>query len=143
MATKRADIQLFSAVIDGYKYNFKCWTTYGYEGPVHTAKSLDHPVTNTRVSWCGRTWEAFTYEKVLRRAIKKFPEAIRPELLAQIVEKKEAEDRARADEEFNRFKAAHDRLTPEQKKHLAESDITIQSEDDIRAVTGLMFLMSL
>lgn len=139
---RTADYTTFSAVVSGVEYTFNCWNgSVKNQGGAHFCK--DSEGRKTRVVYGNRPWESFRYETVLRHAIRKYPEPIQGELMAAIVDgtRKAEEDKAEAD--FQRFKALHDSLTPENKERLANSGIFIQNEEQSHAVMALMGLMAL
>lgn len=142
MATTRRNSTHFSANINGIEVSFVCYTTSTRYGFCHTAHCLSHDMTDTKVS-CNRTWETFTYETVLSRAIDKLPKSLQEGAREQIIIGGKKKEEERADAMFNSFKKLHDGLTPENKERLANSGIEIHSEDDARAVMGLMGLMTL
>ena len=141
--TKKRNFEHFACIVDGVTYNFKAYTTDTRSGFCHTVVSEDYAVTDTKVSYCNRTWESFRYESALRRAIAKFPAGMQPAMTAQLIEHKAAEEEKRAADMFDRFQALHSGLSDENKKRLADSGIEIQTEDQARAVMGLMGLMTL
>lgn len=140
--SKKTNFQRFSAIVSGKEYSFNAWTTSTRNGSCHVVESVDYPTTKTRITWEGRTWESFRYEKVLRRAIKKLPAEIQPGLLAQIVDKTERAEREKAGVQFDQFKALHGSLNDENKKRL-QSLPPVQTEDQARAVMGYMGFLAL
>lgn len=129
----------FTAVVNGEKIELRCWAS----SRTITHYCEDNYGRRTRVCWCNRTWEEFRFAEVLRRAIEKFPKGMQDELRAQIIDRKATEEKERADAMFSNFKRLHDGLNDENKKRLADSGIVMQSEDDARAVMGLMGLLTL
>ena len=142
---KQRDIQYFTAKVNGNEVTFRCYTTWTRNGFCHTAHytGWDYSLTDTKASYYNRTWERFTYESVLKRAIDKLPTEIRQQVYDQIIDHKAAEEEQKAEEQFEAFKKLHDGLTPENKERLANSGIEINTESDARGVMGLMALMTL
>ena len=142
---KQRDIQYFTAKVNGNEVTFRCYTTWTRNGFCHTAHytGWDYSLTDTKASYYNRTWERFTYESVLKRAIDKLPTEIRQQVYDQIIDHKAAEEEQKAEEQFEAFKKLHDGLTPENKERLANSGIEMHSESDVRGVMGLMAFMSL
>jgi hypothetical protein len=143
--SKQYNTQYFTAKVNGEEIEFRCYTTDTRNGFCHTAHYVgwDYSISDTKVSYLNRTWERFTYESVLKRAIGKLPADLQKEVYAQIIEGKAAEEEKRAEDMFNSFKTLHDGLSDENKERLANSGIEIHSESDARGVMGLMGLMNL
>jgi hypothetical protein len=142
---KQRDIQYFTAKVNGNEVTFRCYTTWTRNGFCHTAHytGWDYSLTDTKASYYNRTWERFTYESVLIRAIDKLPTDVRQQVYDQIIDGKAAEEEKKAEDMFQSFKALHDGLSDENKERLANSGIEMHSESDVRGVMGLMGLMSL
>lgn len=142
---KHYDIQYFTATVNGQEITFRCHTTDTRNGFCHTAHycGWDYSLTDTKVSYYNRTWERFTYESVLKRAIDKLPTEVRQQVYDQLIDRKAAEIEERCNRAVEAFKNLHDRLTPENKERLANSGVEIHSEEDANAVMGLMGLMAL
>lgn len=142
---KQRDIQYFTAKVNGNEVTFRCYTTWTRNGFCHTAHytGWDYSLTDTKASYYNRTWERFTYESVLKRAIDKLPTDVRQQVYDQLIDHKAAEEEQKAEEQFEAFKKLHDGLTPENKERLANSGIEMHSESDVRGVMGLMALMSI
>ena len=145
MATKQYDVRYFTAKVNGKEIEFRCYTTDTRCGFCHTAHYVgwEYELTDTKASYYNRTWERFEYESVLKRAIEKLPTDVRQQVYDQIIDGKAAEEEQKAEEELERFKALHDSLSDENKERLANSGIEMHSEGDVKAVMGLMALMSL
>ena len=147
---KQRDIQYFTAKVNGKEYEFRCYTTWTRNGFCHTVENRTYRnVSNTKVSYLNRTWERFTYETALKRAIDKLlketylTKEVVDEIRAQIIDGKAAEEEQKAEKQFEAFKNLHESLSPENKERLANSGIEMHSEGDVKAVMGLMGLMSL
>ena len=142
---KQRDIQYFTAKVNGEEITFRCYTTWTRNGFCHTAHytGWDYSITDSKIGYINRTWERFTYESVLSKAIDKLPTDVRQKVRDQIIDGKAAEEEQKAEEQFEAFKKLHDGLTPENKERLANSGIEINTESDARGVMGLMALMNL
>lgn len=146
---KQRDIQYFTAKVNGKEYEFRCYTTWTRNGFCHTVQNRTYSVSDTKVSYINRTWERFTYESALSKAIDKLhketnlTKEVIEEIRAQIIDGKAAEEEKKADEFINKFEKLHAGLSDENKERLANSGIEIHSEEQARGVMGLMTLMSL
>ena len=145
MATKHYNTQYFTAKVNGEDVTFVCYTTHTRSGFCHTAHltGWKYNISDTKVSYCNRTYERFTYESVLSRAIDKLPPVLQKPVRDQIIDGKAAEEEQRVEAMFQSFKSLHDGLNEENKECLANSGIEIHDEADARAVMGLMGLMTL
>jgi hypothetical protein len=142
---KQRDIQYFTAKVNGEEITFRCHTTWTRNGFCHTAHytGWDYSITDSKIPYLNRTWERFTYESVLKRAIDKLPTDVRQQVYDQIIDHKAAEEEKKAEEQVEAFKRLHDSLSPENKERLANSGIEMHSESDVKGVMGLMALMSI
>ena len=142
---KQRDIQYFTAKVNGEDITFRCHTTWTRNGFCHTAHytGWDYNITDSKCPYINRTWERFTYESVLIKAIDKLPESVRQKVYDQIIDHKAAEEEQKAEEQFQAFKSLHESLSDENKERLANSGIEMPSEEDMRGVMGLMALMKL
>ena len=140
---KQYDIQHFSAIVNGREISFRCYTTDTRNGFCHTVHCWDYDTTDTKVSYCNRTWERFTYETALKRAIEKLPTEVRQKVYDQIIDHKAAEEEQKAEEFISKFEALHSGLSEENKQRLANSGIEIHNEEQAKGVMGLMALMTL
>ena len=145
MSVKHYNTKYFTAKVNGEEVTFVCYTTYTRVGFCHTARltGWKYDISDTKQTYYNRTWERFTYESVLKRAIEKLPKEIRQQVYDQLIDGKAAEEEKRAEEQFNAFKELHESLSDENKAHLANSGIEIHTEEDAKSVMGLMALMSL
>ena len=137
MARKAKNYTYFEAEVNGTHYEFKCWAG----DSCHRCE--DQWGQRSMYSYCGRTWEEFKYQSVLRLAIKKCPKVDQPELTAVLIEGTARKERERCDQQLADFKRLHDGLSQENKDRLANSGIVMHDESDVRAVMGLMGLMTL
>lgn len=142
MRTKKYGEEWFHAYVNGKEYSFKCYTTNTRSGFCHTVVSWDYDVSNTKVSYCNRTWERFRYESALARAIEKFPKDMQGELREQLIERKFKAVEKECDEQFDRFKNLYDGLNAENKERM-KSFPQLESEGDMRLAMGFMGLLTL
>jgi hypothetical protein len=142
---KHRNIQYFTATVNGQEITFRCHTTDTRNGFCHTAHytGWDYDITDSKCPYINRTWERFTYESVLIKAIEKLPESVRQQVYDQLIDHKAAEIEEQCNKELAAFEKLHESLTPENKERLANSGIEINSEGDMHAVMGLMGLMNL
>ena len=145
MATKQYNVQYFTAKVNGEEIEFRCYTTNTRCGFCHTAHytGWDYELNDTKQTYYNRTWERFDYETVLERAIDKLPKEVRQGVYDQIIERKAVEEHEKAEAFLGAFTKMHEALSPENKEALANSDLEIHTEDDAKAVMGLMALMAL
>lgn len=141
--TKRTNFLSFSANVNGIDVHFTCWTTSTRCGFCHTVACYSHDITDTKVSYYNRTWESFTYETALRRAISKLPKSLQAGATSQIIDKTETETRERAEAFTAAFSRLHSSLSDDNKKRLENSGIEINTEADASAVMGLMACMAI
>jgi len=144
MAYKHYGYESFRAKVDGIDYLFRCWsegTRYGFRHVCEVDESRDEPwyfnPVTVRVScaYYNRTWERFTYESVLEKAVERFDKSIVAELRAQIVDRTAKAEHERCEAEFSAFKTAYDAASPELKNALKNT--AINNEADAKFVTAL------
>jgi len=146
---KQRDIQYFTAKVNGKEYEFRCYTTWTRNGFCHTVQNRTFSVSDTKVSYLNRTWERFTYESALKRAIEKLlketylSKEVVEEIRAQIIDGKAAEVEEQCNRDLEKFQNAYDKLSPENKERLANSGVEIHSDGDMKSVMGLMGMMAL
>lgn len=138
MATKRYSQQTFAAILpNGAEYTFICWKTYTRCGFCHTCYCVQTDKT-TKVSYYNRTWECYTYQTVLKRAIDKFNKGTQ-QLLNAWEKSIEQADREKWDKTFAAFQSLYEGLTDKQKEKLAEQP-PMQSEEDVERTMAAMTL---
>ena len=142
---KQRDIQYFTAKVNGEAITFRCHTTWTRNGFCHTAHytGWDYNITDSKCPYINRTWERFTYESVLIKAIDKLPESVRQKVYDQIIDHKAAEEEQKAEEQFQAFKSLHESLSDENKERLANSgiEVTPKTYSGVMSLMGLMKLM--
>lgn len=143
--TKQYNIQYFTAKVNGEEITFRCYTTSTRNGFCHTAHytGWDYSINDTKASYWNRTWERFDYESVLKRAIEKLPKDIQQAVYDQIIDRKAVEEHEKAEAFAKSFEGLYNGLNEESKESLAKSGLEVHSEDDAKAVMGLMALMTL
>ena len=142
MATKKYNIQYFSANVGGQEVEFKCYTTDTRNGFCHTAVCMYHDYTDTKISYWNRTWERFHYETVLSRAIDKFPKSMREELREQIIEKKYRKVHEECEAFLADFEKTYAELS-DRNKEILRNGPEIQTEEQAQATLGIMKFMNL
>lgn len=140
---KRYDKQTFSANVGGVEYNFYCHTTNTRCGFCHTVcTQVDGSyLRDTKVSYLNRTWESFTYETALKRAIEKCPKVHQQALRDIIIDKKAQDEHEKAEAFVDAFKSEYDKLSDKNKEILKNSP-HITSEGQAKSVLGLMKIMN-
>ena len=139
MATKKYNHERFTATVGGKEIEFHCWTTNNPNGFCHYCYTWEYG--NSRCIYINRTWERFRYESVLSAAINKFPKAMREELRAQVIERKQKEEHEKAEAFMGNFQRLYNGLNEENKKRMADFPI-IQTKGDARMAMGMMALMT-
>ena len=140
MGHKRYCLNTFEANVNGERIAFKAWTTDTYSGFCETVHCTTHGITDTKQSWCGRSWQRFDYESALKRAIKKLPTELQDGAYKQLIDHTHEEEVKKANAMFDSFKAIHDKCSDRQKEMLANSGIQMNSEEDVKRVESLMLL---
>ena len=93
--------------------------------------------------WYNRPWESFDYEQAMLNMIEKLPKAWRETATKTLIDRIEDEETKRLDEMEKSFMAAHDSLSENGKAFFAEHAPIMNTEEDVRVMTGLMALASL
>lgn len=130
----------FEANVNGELVIFKAWSTDTRMGYCETVRCITHNMSDSKVSWCGRDWQRFDYESALKKAIAKLPKDLQGEVYAQLIDRKAKAESEKAEAMFQNFKKIHDACSPRQKEMLANSNIVMNSEKDVKAVEGLMLM---
>jgi len=151
MAYKLRNRQYFSAEVNGVTYSFTCYkqsTSYGYreictEGynNTETCAYIKRDII-AKASYYNRSWQRFDYETVLNRGIEVVaPDKETEQALKDIlIERKAQADHERCEKEIQAFQALYEKTSPQFKERMANSDIIMQNDSDMRAVKGLMLL---
>lgn len=143
---KTYDHQTFHAEVNGNYYGFYCRTTRTRNGFCHTVEIYTHggsPYQATKVSYCNRTWESFTYETALSRAIEKCPKADQSELRATLIDRTRKEEHEKCEKFLKAFETGWNALTDENKERVAKTVGDIETEGQAQAALGLVQLAAL
>lgn len=144
MARKFYNKTTFKAEVNGNTYVINCYsqdTNYGFR---HVA-FLDNPdryyeTQLAKACYYNRTWERFTYETVLNRAIEKLPKDDQEGLRDILIERKAQADHERCEKELKAFEALYNKTSDTFKQTMANSDFMMTNENDVSLVKGLMAL---
>jgi len=144
MAYKMTSWQTFTATTStGRTVSIECCyqnTSYGFR---HVAFYDNSQVA--KATYYNRTWERFTYETVLRKALANLRESKditkeeHNELYAILIDRNYAILIDKAEKDIQAFKALYDK-TSDAFKERAKDLPLMQSESDVQAVKGLMLL---
>lgn len=99
-----------------------------------------------RYTWINRPWYLFKYEIAIRNCIekafsKKADSDLKAYLLAQLKDYGNAEAKA-AEAWFNAFKTRYEKLNPDVKEALKNSDVELTSTEQAEKVIGLAEMLS-
>lgn len=145
MATKRYNNQEFKATVNGREYVFSCYTTNTRNGFCHTVITYIDGWSqsgSTKQPYLNRTWERFTYETVLKRAIGKCAKDDQPTLMAVIIEGTSQTERDKAEAFVGAFSAAFNSLNEENKQHIRNAfpdGIQTQAQADLALKGAQLF----
>ena len=143
MATKRYNEKRFTFMVDGVPVAMTCDTTYTRDGFCHHAflYGFGRYQEHTRAKYYNRTWERFTYESVLRAAVRKLPKAFRAPLELEIDTM--ATQKAEKVEAFLKaFQRNYRALSDEQKNFLRVNTPHLETSEQAQAVAGMVALMA-
>lgn len=115
--------------LEGNEFVVKCWTNC-YTSLTHNAQCMEH---KARVNWGNRPWESFQYKTVLRKIADKIGGDLGEYMKVQI-KGIEEHTREEAEKWFNNFKARYDALGETTKKHLANSGVVLESQEQAESV---------
>lgn len=143
MATKRYNENRFTFIVNGEPFSMTCDTTYTRDGFCHHAflYGCGFYHEHTRVKYYNRTWERFTYESVLRAAVRKLPKQYRAPLELEI-DTIATDTAAKADAFLQAFKRNYSALSDEQKDFLRAHTPHLETPDQAKAVAGMVALMA-
>ena len=128
--------QTFTAVVNGVTYRFEGTTNRNTE----TISCLSHNITRSKYTWYNRPWQSFHYETALYTAIRKFPKDVQDEFERQLITERGKAAHEKAEADIARFKGIHDKCSDRQKAMLANANIHMESEEDVKRVEALMLL---
>lgn len=136
---KMYSVKSFTHEINGESYTIDCYTTDTRDGFCHHASIyLNGREYKARVSYLNRTWESFDYETTIKRLIDKLPSKLRADFTKWFIDFEEAKCKGECDKFLDELKAAHDALTPEQKKWFADHTPMIENQAQADFVLGAM-----
>lgn len=143
MATKRYNEKRFTFMVNGQPLSITCDKTYTRDGFCHHAflYGCGFYHEHTRVKYYNRTWERFTYESVLRAAVRKLPKQYRAPLELEI-DTIATDTAAKADAFLQAFKRNYSALSDEQKDFLRAHTPHQETPDQAKAVAGTVALMA-
>lgn len=143
MATKRYNEKRFTFMVNGQPLSITCNQTYTRDGFCHHAflYGCGFYHEHTRVKYYNRTWERFTYESVLRAAVRKLPKQYRAPLELEI-DTIATDTAAKADAFLQAFKRNYSALSDEQKDFLRAHTPHLETPDQAKAVAGTVALMA-
>lgn len=156
MAYKLYGREVFRATVNGKDYVFTCYgqsTSYGFrhiccEGFSNTTECryVKSDII-AKATYYNRTWESFKYETVLRRGIENLnaDEDTKAQLKAILIDKKAQDEHEKCEQEVKAFENLWNGLTDKNKEHIRNGlgDNGIQTEDQAKAVMGVMALMNI
>ena len=122
MAYKYYGKQTFKATVNGNDYVINCYgqgTRYGFR---HVA-FLDKGYTEVQLAkacYYNRTWERFTYETVLKKAIDNLPKEDRQGLYDILIEHRAQAEHEQAEREIAVFEKLYNATSPELKEKLKD-----------------------
>lgn len=142
MATKRyGQENFYIETPDGKTLSFYCWSTSTRTGFCHTVWCSDTDQT-TKVSYYNRTWESYQYQTALQKAFEKLPKEYR-DACKQWDSDKVNKTHEECEAQINSFKKLYEATSPEFKEKIANSDVHMESESDMKMMMGLMALDAL
>ena len=143
MATKRYNEKRFTFIVNGEPFSMTCDTTYTSDGFCHHAflYGCGFYHEHTRVKYYNRTWERFTYESVLRAAVRKLPKEYRAPLELEI-DTIATDAAAKTDAFLQAFRRNYSALSDEQKDFLCAHTPHLETPDQAKAVAVTVALMA-
>lgn len=133
--------ETFKATVNNKEYSINCYTQSTSYGFRHVA-FIDGVWGETQLAkaaYYNRTWERFTYETVLKKAIDKLPKEDRAELYNILIERKAQAEHEQAEKDIAAFQALYNK-TSDNFKQMAQNLPPMTSESDVNMVKGLMAL---
>ena len=156
MAYKLYGRQVFRAEVNGTEFTFTCYgqsTSYGFR---HICTLGYNNTTECRyikgdilakATYYNRTWERFTYETVLARGIENLNESkeVKQKLHDILIDGKADEEHEKVEKDIQNFENLWNGLTDKNKDHIRNGlgENGIQSEEQAKAVMGIMALMNI
>ena len=143
--------EVFRATVNGTDYTFTCYTQHcgthirelcclGFSDTTEP-KYIKGDIIGKDI-WYNRPWYSFRYEKALRNGIDNLDitEDEKEKLKAILIDKTIQEEEEESEKSIEQFKNLYDQTSSTFKEKIANSGIIMQSDDDVRAVKGLMLL---
>lgn len=135
--------------LNGEAVIFRCYTNFGSSYSTSEYACIYKPngeYFRARDTWINRPWYRFTYENAIRNCIekafsKKADADLKAYLLAQLKDYGNAEAKA-AEEWLNAFKSRYEKLNPDVKEALKNSDVELTSTEQAEKVIGLAEMLS-
>lgn len=142
MARKFYGKQTFTATVNGNTYVINCYgqdTSYGFR---HVAflKRNGYEEQLAKATYYNRTWERFTYETVLEKAIEKLPKADQQGLHDILIDGKAQAEHEKCEQEIKSFENLYNQTSDTFKEKMANSNLIMNNENDVQMVKGLMLL---
>lgn len=143
--------EVFETTVNGKHYVFTCYTQscgthvreLCCEGFSSTTESkyIKRDIIGKDI-WYNRPWYRWRYENALRKGIENIaPDKETEQALKDIlIEKKAQADHEQCEKEIKAFEALYNQTSNTFKSTIQKTGFTIQSEDDIKLVKGLMTL---
>ena len=138
--------------LNGKELEIYCYTNFGSSystseyATIYLETKNDVQIVRARDTWINRPWYRFRYENAVRSCIekafsKKADVDLKAYLLAQLKDYGNAEAKA-AEAWFNAFKSRYEKLNPDVKEALKNSDVELTSTEQAEKVIGLAEMLS-
>ena len=143
--------EVFRATVNGKEYVFTCYTQYCgthvrelcCEGFSDTTESkwIKRDIIGKDI-WYNRPWYEFRYANALRRGIENLSESVevKEKLKAILIDKTAQEEHERCEKEFQAFEALFNKTSDTFKQAVANSNLIMNSDEDVSMVKSLMAL---
>ena len=147
MAYKLRNRQLFETTVNSRKFTFTCYTqstSYGFRHVAFFDEAWGE-IQLAKACYYNRTWERFTYETVLKKALanllkyKDITKEEHEELYAILIDGKAQKEYEECEKQIQAFQALYEKTSDDFKERAKELPL-MQSESDVQAVKGLMAL---
>ena len=138
--------------LNGKEIEIFCYTNFGSSystseyATIYLETKNDVQIVRGRHTWINRPWYLFRYEIAIRNCIekafgKKADADLKAYLLAQLEDYGNAEAKA-AEEWLNAFKSRYNKLNPDVKEALKNSDVELTSTEQAEKVIGFAEMLS-
>ena len=131
MAYKKYNYKDFTCKVNDKTYVFRCWaenTKYGFRHLCLNFDDLGYAKYTSKATYYNRTWERFTYETVLKKAIEQLPKEERQAVYDILIEGKAEQVKKECDNFFNDFKKEYEKLPQSTKETLKNTTITNEEQ---------------